>query len=110
MRFLITISALALAAVLYGCGSDCKSLCDESVEGGCAFMITGMGCQGDCDLAERLAEKSGCTEQLDTWLDCEDDEADICANTCNGFRDQAFTCAVTWCASHAADPDCQALP
>jgi hypothetical protein len=109
MRFLIPISVLALGALVHGCGSDCKSLCDESVEGGCPIVVTGMGCQGDCDLAERLAEKSGCQEQLDRWLDCEDDEADICANTCNSFRDQAAACATTWCTSNPTDPDCLAF-
>lgn len=89
---------------------DCTSLCEEAEAEGCNTFDLGQGsCASDCQLADRVAETSGCREEADARLACEQDQDDICDSGC-GSQDQAFAqCVFAYCQQNLDDSDCQAL-
>ena len=102
------LAALAAAISLSGCGSDCKSLCNEWVDKGCcdasqcggsSCCPTHSDCEDSCVQAEALADKAECGDELDAWNSCAADLSNICDDdtTCTCADSTSTTCGALTC-------------
>jgi hypothetical protein len=107
----LVVVGLLAAVVVMGCGKpSCTELCEEAEGRGCNTFVLGTGsCAGDCALAERLADKSGCGAQKDARIDCEAMQEDICEVGCSAEDSALTSCVTPFCVANPSDPDCVAL-
>ena len=89
---LLLIPLLAALPAVTGCGSDCKSACEDRND---CPGVTKVDCDKTCDDAEKQAKDIGCEDQYDDFIDCAADQ-DACkadANACAKETEAFFTCA-----------------
>jgi hypothetical protein len=76
----------------FGCGPDAEELCEDLDE--CAEPLDYEDCVRDGERAEAAAERTGCEDLYDEYLDCLD--ADICSwRACTPERDRLESCGAT---------------
>jgi hypothetical protein len=100
-KMMFVVPMLAMAFFATGCGASCESLCEDGKE--CKDADKGRDCDKECEEAEDLADKAGCTDQYDDVVSCLGDEDDICKideDTCKSEFSAQQKCMAKYCEKH----------
>jgi hypothetical protein len=103
---LLMIPLLAAIPAVTGCGSDCKSICEDRND--CPGVTTKADCDKTCDDAEKQAKDLGCEDQYDDFIDCAGDE-DVCksdSSACSKEAAAMLNCITAYCTAHSTSAAC----
>lgn len=79
-------------SVVDRCVAACEQLGDDPDNLRCGGGITtNLSCEQHCTDHVARAEASGCVEQLETWIDCQETTADYCSE-CGAARRAFYEC------------------
>ncbi|WP_050429966.1 hypothetical protein [Chondromyces crocatus] len=82
---------IALGLALAGCGPSVEDLCDDLLDE-CDDAIPHGDCVANGESLERRAERAGCEDQFEAYLDCIDDELCAWATQCTREKAALVTC------------------
>ena len=101
---------MAVAAFLAGCGGpDCEDVCkDVKCDG-----VTESECKTKCDSLDNVADKGGCSDQFDKYLECMDEAGSAACGDkptkCNSEATNLLGCVVKYCTSNPTASECKAV-
>lgn len=114
---LVVVSALAL----FGCGPDCRLLCEEVERADCDFNADDTAdCERQCKHEQDWVTNADCQAEYDTYLLCIDDLDNVCdAFTeeclpgedcddpkCDNELEELGECIAEYCAEHPRNNEC----
>jgi hypothetical protein len=118
-----TLGVVLSVLALYGCGPDCRLLCEEIEKADCEGNAASdaIDCEYRCKHEQDLVTNAECQAEYDTYLLCIDDLDNICDAfpeycvegedcddpKCDNELEELFECYTDYCTEHPRNNECE---
>lgn len=123
-KLVSTLGVVLTVLVTFGCGPDCRLLCEEIEKADCAGTSEGYpaDCEYRCKHEQDLVTNAECQAEYDTYNLCLDDLDNICDAfpepcglegedcddpKCDNEYEELIECYVDYCTEHPRNNECE---